>query len=105
MYTQLFSLVNSCGAPDYNTLHAILAMATHGEDPTTGCKQIRNIQPIKNLLHWLNVTEYENHEQQVWLTECLHNLCVGRIQNKMLCCQHSLIKVCYLLFSHSPKLF
>ena len=39
MYSKLFNLVNSCGAPDYNTLHSILAMATYGEDPTTGCKQ------------------------------------------------------------------
>ena len=48
-------------------------MSTHGEDPTTpgggegSRKQIKNIQPIKNLLHWLTVTDYENHEQQVFI--------------------------------------
>ena len=40
-------------------------MSTHGEDPTSGSKEIRNVEPIKHLLHWLTVTEYENHEQQV----------------------------------------
>ena len=30
---------------------------------------------------------------KVWLTECVHNLCVGRLQNKMLCCKHELIQV------------
>ena len=41
------------------------AVSTHGEDPTVPGKKIHNIQPIKKLLHWLTVTEYENYEQQV----------------------------------------
>ena len=43
---------------------------------------IQNIQPVKALLQWLTETEYENHDQQVWLTESLHNLCTSNIQNK-----------------------
>lgn len=43
---------------------------------------IQNIQPVKALLQWLTETEYENFDQQVWLTESLHNLCTSNIQNK-----------------------
>ena len=78
----MFDVVSSLGPTDYNTLHSILAMATFGEDPTLGTAQIQNIQPIKALLTWLTETDYENHDQQVWLTEALFNLCVASIQNK-----------------------
>ena len=65
-------------------------MATYGEDPTTEAK-IRNIEPIKKLLLWLTETDYENHDQQVWLTEALLNLCCASIQNRQLCCKNGLI--------------
>ena len=81
-FRKLFAIVSSLGPTDYNTLHTILAMATYGEDPTLGRPVIQNIQPIKALLTWLTETEYENHDQQVWLTEALHNLCVASLQNK-----------------------
>ena len=89
-HSRLFDVVSNCGPTDYSTLHAILAMATYGEDPTTGA-QIRNIEPIKKLLLWLTETEYENHDQQVWLTEALLNLCRASIQNRQLCCKSGLI--------------
>ena len=79
---KLFAIVSSLGPTDYNTLHTILAMATYGEDPTLGGAVIQNIRPIKALLTWLTETEYENYDQQVWLTEALHNLCVASLQNK-----------------------
>ena len=50
--------------PNCCSLHSILAMATHGEDPTAGAR-IRNIQPVSSLLAWLTQTDYENHDQQV----------------------------------------
>ena len=74
--------MSSLGPTDYNTLHTILAMATYGEDLTQGKPQIQNLQPVKALLTWLTETEYENHDQQVWLTEALYNLCTASIQNK-----------------------
>ena len=74
--------MSSLGPTDYNTLHTILAMATYGEDPTQGKPQIQNLQPVKALLTWLTETEYEIHDQQVWLTEALYNLCTASIQNK-----------------------
>ena len=89
-HTRLFSVVSNCGPTDYSTLHAILALATYGEDPTTGA-QIRNIEPVKKLLMWLTETEYENHDQQVWLTEALLNLCRASVQNKQLCCQSGVV--------------
>eukprot|EP00090_Calanus_glacialis_P023550 TRINITY_DN363_c0_g1_i1.p1 TRINITY_DN363_c0_g1~~TRINITY_DN363_c0_g1_i1.p1 ORF type:complete len:2732 (-),score=430.45 TRINITY_DN363_c0_g1_i1:184-7587(-) len=92
VYNKLFEVVIGCGPTDYNTLHAILSMSTYGEDPSVGGTHIKNIQPIKKLLKWLTETEYENHDQQVWLTESLHNLCIASIQNKMLCCHYGLIK-------------
>ena len=84
---KLFAVVSSLGPTDYNTLHTILAMATYGEDPTLTSAagagpRIRNMQPVSALLTWLTETEYENHDQQVWLTEALHNLCTASIQNK-----------------------
>jgi hypothetical protein len=27
-------------------------------------EQLCNIEPVRKLLHWLTVTEYENHDQQ-----------------------------------------
>jgi hypothetical protein len=89
-HTRLFNVVSNCGPTDYSTLHAILAMATYGEDPTTGAT-IRNIEPVRKLLTWLTETEYENHDQQVWLTEALFNLCCASIQNRQLCCQAGLV--------------
>ena len=79
---KLFDVVSSLGPTDYNTLHTILAMSTFGEDPTVGRPVIQNIKPVRALLQWLTETEYENHDQQVWLTESLYNLCTASIQNK-----------------------
>ena len=89
-YSRLFDVVSNCGPTDYNTLHSILSMATYGEDPTSGAR-IRNIQPIRKLLCWLTETEYENHDQQVWLCEALYNLCRASIQNRALCCREGLL--------------
>ena len=68
LYEQLFQLVNSCGPPDYLTLQAILGMATFSSSSSSSCnssnQRLCNIQPVRKLLHWLTVTEYENHDQQ-----------------------------------------
>jgi len=64
-------------------LQAILGMATfssHGSNNSSGSsssgssssssssssskEQLCNIEPVRKLLHWLTVTEYENHDQQ-----------------------------------------
>lgn len=91
-FDDLFNEVNGLGSPDSNILRSILAMATHGQDPTQHRRKlIKNVQPILYLLKWLSETEYENATQQVWLCECLRGLCSANIQNKMLSCQSGLI--------------
>jgi hypothetical protein len=45
---------------------AILGMATFSSCGATSNQRLCNIQPVRKLLHWLTVTEYENHEQQEW---------------------------------------
>ena len=69
LYEQLFQLVNSCGPPDYLTLQAILGMATFSSSSSCNSsnssnQRLCNIQPVRKLLHWLTVTESENHDQQ-----------------------------------------
>ena len=88
-YEELFNEVNGLGPPNTQTLKAILAMATHGQDVER--KNLKNIQPVVYLLKWLSETEYENAHQQVWLCEQLRGLCAANIQNKMLCCSSGLI--------------
>ena len=85
-YTQLFEIVDSVGPPDSSTLQSVLSMATPGDD-----KRIRNIKPVVHLIRWVHTTNYENPEQQVWLTEAINALCTASIQNRMLCCQSSVI--------------
>ena len=79
-------------------------MATYGEDPTLGRAVIQNIQPIKALLTWLTETEYQNYDQQVWLTEALHNLCVASLKSLG---QHSLssseMKILIKLLQNKPE--
>eukprot|EP00095_Tigriopus_kingsejongensis_P009861 snap_masked-scaffold853_size88743-processed-gene-0.4 protein:Tk09861 transcript:snap_masked-scaffold853_size88743-processed-gene-0.4-mRNA-1 annotation:"neurobeachin-like protein 1 isoform x3" len=91
-YSRLFELVNSLGPPDSNILRAILSISTHGGDPTESETLIRNIEPITYLLRWIAETDYEDLEQQVWLTSSLNGLCSANIQNKMLCCQSGIIR-------------
>jgi hypothetical protein len=124
-YRQLFDTVSTLGAPDNNAIRSILAIATHGDDTTASkiCSPaktaaaatsrprqravIKNIEPVLYLFKWLRETEYEEPEQQVWLTENLLSLCSGNIQNRMLCCQSGvileLIKVLQLWRRLNPK--
>ena len=85
-YTQLFEIVDSVGPPDSSTLQSVLSMATPGDN-----KRIRNIKPVVHLIRWVHTTDYENPDQQVWLTEAINALCTASIQNRMLCCQSSVI--------------
>ena len=86
-YERLFDVISGLGVPaDSNTLHSVLAMALHGEDPTVGgeARTIRTIEPVLYLLKWIetggerakkededNEEELEqpasNVEQQAWL--------------------------------------
>ena len=89
-YKRLFDLVGRLGMPDRKTLEAILSMATHGSDHQDD-KLVKNIEPITYLLKWIAESDFENHEQQVWLTESLLAVCSASIQNRMLCCQSGTI--------------
>ena len=116
--------MSTLGAPDNNAIRSILAIATHGDDTTTtGAVQsgspaataglklkravIKNIEPVLYLFKWLRETEYDEPEQQIWLTENLLALCSSNIQNRMLCCQSGvileLIKVLQLWDRLNPK--
>jgi hypothetical protein len=102
-YKFLFDVVEELGSPDSSTLHAVLAMATHGDQDMTLDKRrgfrgdeqppqrIRNVQPISYLLRWMRETDYEDPEMQAWLATRLNSLCSSSIQNKMLCCQSGII--------------
>lgn len=103
-YSKLFEIVNSLGPPDSNILKSILAISTHGEDPNGQLNLIRNIEPITYLLKWISETDYENLEQQVWLTESLNTLCGANIQNKMLCCQSGVIRQLVKVLSKFDRL-
>ena len=91
-YENLFSLLNQIpNGPDNNTLYSLLAMSTHGDDPTKGEKKIRSVEPILYLIRWIVETEYENVSQQSWLIESLYIIGCCNMQNKMLCCQSGVL--------------
>ena len=77
--------------PDNNTLYSLLAMSTHGEDPTKGEKKILSVEPILYLIKWIVETEHENINQQTWLIESLYTISCCNMQNKMLCCQSGVL--------------
>lgn len=91
-YENLFYILNRIpNGPDNNTLHSLLAMATHGEDPTMGQRLILSVEPILYLVRWITETDLENVTQQSWLIESLNELCCSNTQNKMLCCQSGVL--------------
>ena len=95
-YDKLFRVMNECGTPpDTDTLKAVMSMAIDGDNADSGdnvsrCR-IRNIEPVLYLIEWIKDTDYEDHDQQVWLTGALHDLCISCLQNRMLCCQSEVI--------------
>jgi len=101
-YKCLFDIVEELGSPDSSTLHAVLAMATHGDDHGKNDSKrqgilnerpqlIRNVEPISYLLRWMRETDYEDPEIQAWLAMRLNALCSSCIQNRMLCCRSGII--------------
>ena len=87
-YDNLFDIINRMTpGPDSSTLHSLLLMSTHGEDPTDGRKAILSVKPISYLIQWITQTDCENVVQQNWLIKSLNELCCANHQNKMLCCQ------------------
>ena len=91
-YENLFNLLNQIpNGPDNNTLYSLLAMSTHGEDPTKGEKKILSVEPILYLIKWIVETEHENINQQTWLIESLYTISCCNMQNKMLCCQSGVL--------------
>ena len=91
-YENLYNLLNQIpNGPDNNTLFSLLAMSTHGEDPTKGEKKILSVEPILYLIKWIVETEHENINQQTWLIESLYTISCCNMQNKMLCCQSGVL--------------